>query len=123
MQEDSPSPQINSAKVRVGAGIAGAIFTIGSLLIFLFGIPVVRYLFPASIILGCALALVFHFIRRETPGAPWILAATEKKTGASVEQDPTGKMPREERHWLCDRRLSSSWPVERISAARSAALG
>jgi hypothetical protein len=90
MQDDSPRPQINSAKISTGGGIAGAIFTIGSMLIFLFGIPVLRYVFPAAVILGCAVALLLHFIRRETPGAPWILAATEKKTEAAPGHQRNG---------------------------------
>ncbi len=73
MQEDTSRPQINLSKIPVGGGIAGAIFAIGSMLIFLLGIPVLRYVFPAAIVLGCAVALVIHFKRHETPGASWIL--------------------------------------------------
>ena len=91
MNEDSPRPQINSAKISTGGGIAGAIFSIGSLLIFLFGIPVLRYLFPAAVILGCAVALLLHFTRRETPGAPWIIAATQQKTATPPEPELNGK--------------------------------
>jgi hypothetical protein len=90
MQQDSPRPQIDSAKISTGGGIAGAIFTIGSLLIFLFGIPVLRYLFPAAVVLGCAVALLLHFRRRETPGAPWILAATQN-IAAPPEPERNGK--------------------------------
>lgn len=90
MPDDTPRPQINSAKISTGGGIAGAIFTIGSMLIFLFGIPMLRYVFPAAVILGCAVALFLHIIRRETPGAPWILAATEKKTAAPLKQELNG---------------------------------
>jgi hypothetical protein len=80
MKEDSTRPQIDSAKIRVGSGIAGAIFTIGSMLIFLFGIPVLRYVFPAAILLGCAVALVLRFVRHKTPGTSWILSATDEKS-------------------------------------------
>ena len=73
MREDSPSPQINVSKIAVGGGIAGAIFAVGSMVIFLVGIPAIRYIFPAAIVLGCGVALIFHFIRHETPGASWIL--------------------------------------------------
>jgi hypothetical protein len=52
MKEDCTTPQINSAKIQVGSGVAGAIFTIGSMLIFLFGVPVLRYVFPAAVLLG-----------------------------------------------------------------------
>jgi hypothetical protein len=47
-------------------------------LIFLIGIPALRYFLPAAIVLGCGVALTIHFIRHETPGKPWILAARKK---------------------------------------------
>jgi len=78
MREDTPNPQINIAKIPVGGGIAGAIFAVGSMVIFLVGIPMLRVVFPAAIVLGCGVALILHFIRHETPGASWILSATKK---------------------------------------------
>lgn len=78
MKEDTRPPQINMAKIAVGGGIAGAIFAGGSMAIFLIGIPAIRYVFPAAIVLGCGVALVLHFIRHETTGAPWIRSATKK---------------------------------------------
>jgi sugar phosphate permease len=86
MSEDTPRPQINSAKLRVGGGIAGAIFTIGSMLIFLIGIPAIRYVFPAAVLVGCGVALLLRFIRHETPGASWLLSATEKAPEAPSEE-------------------------------------
>jgi len=85
MPEDTPRPQINSAKLRIGGGIAGAIFTIGSMLIFLIGIPAIRCVFPAAILVGCGVALLLRFNRHETLGASWILSATEKPTEAPSE--------------------------------------
>ena len=76
MREEAPSPQINVSKIVVGGGIAGAIFTIGSMVIFLVGIPLIRYVFPAAIVAGCAVALILHFMRRETPGRSWIPRAS-----------------------------------------------
>ena len=78
MKEDTSSPQINMSKLAVGGGIAGAIFVIGSMLIFLIGIPAIRYIFPAAVVLGCGVALILHFIRQETPGASWILSTKKK---------------------------------------------
>jgi hypothetical protein len=77
MQQE-PSPQINVSKVVVGGGIAGAIFAIGSMLIFLIGIPMLRYIFPAALVVGCLVSLALHFMRHKTLGAPWIIAATKK---------------------------------------------
>ncbi len=65
MREEFPRPQINSAKIQVGAGVIGAVITIGSVLMFLIGIPLLWYVFPAAIVLGCGVALVLHFIRHE----------------------------------------------------------
>jgi len=78
MSDVTPRPQINVSKIVVGGGIAGAIFAIGSMLIFLIGIPAIRYVFPAAIVLGCGVALALRFIRHKTPGASWILSAQKK---------------------------------------------
>jgi hypothetical protein len=80
MPEETPRPQINSAKLRIGGEIVGLIFTIGSMLIFLTGIPVLRYIFPIALVLGCVVALALHFVRHSNPGAPWLIAAIERKT-------------------------------------------
>ncbi len=77
MSEGAPTPQINVSKIPGGTGIAGALFAVGSMLIFLFGVPRIRYFFIASIVLGCGIALILRFVRRETPGKPWILSATQ----------------------------------------------
>jgi hypothetical protein len=78
MSEDFRRPQINASKLVVGGNIVGAIVAAGSMAIFLAGIPILRYLFPAAMVFGGGLALVLHFIRHENPGAPWILSATKK---------------------------------------------
>ena len=78
MREDTSSPQINMSKLAVGGGIAGAIFAIGTMLIFLIGIPAIRYVFPAAVVLGCGVALILHFRRHKTPGESWLLPATKK---------------------------------------------
>jgi len=78
MSEGSPNPQINSSKIPGGAGIAGALFAIGSMMIFLVGIPRLRFFLPAAVILGCVVALVLRLIRRETPGKPWILSINKE---------------------------------------------
>lgn len=78
MKDGNASPQINVSKIPVGGGIAGTIFAVGSLLIFVVGIPALRYFLPAAILLGGAVALIIHFVRHETPGKSWILAATKK---------------------------------------------
>ena len=78
MREVSRNPQINVSKIVVGGGIAGTIFALNSMAIFLIGTPALRYMFPAALVLGCGVALILHFKRHENPGASWILSATKK---------------------------------------------
>jgi hypothetical protein len=81
MAEPVRSPQINVSKIVVGGGVAGAIFTIGSMALFLVGLPEFRLFLPAAAVLGCGVALVIHFVRHDTPRKSWILPATKKQTG------------------------------------------
>lgn len=87
MREGIPNPQINVSKIPGGAGIAGALFALGSMLIFLVGIPRFRYFLVAAIIVGGGIALVLHFVRRETPGKPWILPGTQG-TSSTIAAPP-----------------------------------
>jgi hypothetical protein len=73
MMEDPAPPQINMSKIVVGGGIAGALFAGGSMLIFLIGIPLIRLMFPAAILVGCGVAVVRHFTRHETSSTSRIL--------------------------------------------------
>ena len=76
--ENGPTPQINVSKIPGGGGVAGALLAIISMAIFLIGIPALRYMFPAAIVVGGGIALIRHFIRHETTGASWILPAAKK---------------------------------------------
>ena len=49
MSEDNQQPQINISKIKVGGRIIGAIFTVGCMAIFLIGLPVLWYTFPAAL--------------------------------------------------------------------------
>jgi hypothetical protein len=73
MKENAGLPEINAAKLPVGGNIGGVIFAASTVIIFFWGIPLLHYMFPAAIGLGCGIAVLLHFIRHETPGAPWIL--------------------------------------------------
>ena len=79
MKVSTPNPQINLAKISGGAGMAGAMFAVISTLIFLIGIPALRFFLPGAIVLGGAIALGIRFKRHETPGKPWILVSSAKK--------------------------------------------
>ena len=78
MKDNPPHEGINAAKIPVGGNIGGLIFAVSAVVIFFWGIPLFRYMFPAAIGVGCVIAFVLHFIRHETPGAPWILSARKK---------------------------------------------
>jgi len=92
MSEEIHNPQINISKIAVGGGVAGAFFVAVSTLIFLMGIPLTRYMFPAALILGGGIALALRFVRHKTPGTPWILPGTnsvsEARPDAGAQKDP-----------------------------------
>ncbi len=79
MQEDLPYAQINASKIPADRNIGGMIFAAGTVLIFFWGIPLLRYMFPAAIVLGCGIAVALHFVRFTAPGASWILPPASKK--------------------------------------------
>lgn len=85
MTEGAPNPQINVSKIPGGGGFAGFLFAVISMLIFLIGIPRLRYFFVAAVILGCGIAIVLRLIRRETPGMPWIDSANQEAKGFSSD--------------------------------------
>ena len=64
MVTSSTPPQINISKISGDGSIAGAIFTIASMLIFLIGIPALRFFLPAAIALGCIFAFFIYLVRR-----------------------------------------------------------
>ena len=51
-------------KMPVGAGIAGVVFTAGSMAIFLIGVPLLRYFLVVALVLGIGIAIVPHFTDR-----------------------------------------------------------
>jgi hypothetical protein len=74
MQDDPTLPQINISKIAVGGGLAGAFVAGGSMLIFLVGIPLVRYMFPVAILGGVVIAMIRHYTRHETSSTSRILS-------------------------------------------------
>jgi len=60
MQDESSRAEINMAKIPVGGGAAGLIFAVGTMAVFVIGIPTIRYMLPASLVLGCGIAAVLR---------------------------------------------------------------
>jgi hypothetical protein len=61
MKDDFPHSGFRIDKIHLGAGFAGVAFTIGSLAIFLVGLPVLWYFLVGAIALSVGFAVVLHF--------------------------------------------------------------
>ncbi|HET9410127.1 MAG TPA: hypothetical protein VFO39_23020 [Candidatus Sulfotelmatobacter sp.] len=57
-------PGITMHKLTVGGGFEGLVFTVGSALIFLFGLPMLWYFVAGSVLLGFAVAVLFGLKNR-----------------------------------------------------------
>ena len=60
MKDSLSYAEINSAKIPVDGNVGGIIFAASTVIIFLLGIPLLRYLFPAAIVAGCGIAFILH---------------------------------------------------------------
>jgi hypothetical protein len=78
MKDNFSCVEINAARIPVDGNIGGLIFAASTVIIFLCGIPLIRYLFPVAIASGCGIAFILHFFRHETPSAPLNLSVREK---------------------------------------------
>lgn len=58
---DGSTAEINIARISVGGGVAGAIFTLGSMWIFLAGIPALWYFLALAIATGLGVAAALRF--------------------------------------------------------------
>jgi hypothetical protein len=61
-----PHPGINISQIRFGGGFAGLIFAMGSVAIFLAGMPELWYFLAAAFVLGIALALALRALYRRS---------------------------------------------------------
>lgn len=62
--------KINISEISVGGDVPGLIFALATALIFFLGIPAIRWMFPAAVVLGCGIAAGLHFIhhgKRDKP--------------------------------------------------------
>lgn len=64
MRTTDSRPEINLSRIPVGAGVAGVVFTVGSMLIFLLGVPGLWYFFALALGLGIGFAVVLRLTAR-----------------------------------------------------------
>ena len=64
MKKSNSFPEINISKIPVGPGVAGVIFTLGTLLIFLFGVPGLWVFFGLALALGLGVAVFLRLTDR-----------------------------------------------------------
>ncbi len=57
---DGPHPGITMHRLRVGGGVAGFIFAVGSVLIFLLGIPAFWLFLGIALVAGTVIALILR---------------------------------------------------------------
>ena len=57
-------PGIRIDKIPVGAGIAGLVVAVGSMLIFLVGLPVLWYFFVPAVVLGVGIGIALRLTDR-----------------------------------------------------------
>jgi hypothetical protein len=84
MKDHLPYAEINVANVPADGNVGGVIFAVSTMMTFFWGIPLLRYMFPAAIGLGCGVAFVLHLIRHETLGASWILSSDKSSTSSAT---------------------------------------
>ena len=60
-------PGITIHRMAVGGGIMGALFAIGTVLIFVIGLPVSRWFLLGSVLLGTGAAAVLYFWHKNNP--------------------------------------------------------
>jgi len=63
-QDSDPHPGFRIDKIPIGAGIAGLIFVVGSLAIFLVGVPALWYFLVGAVALGLGFAAFLHLRER-----------------------------------------------------------
>jgi len=68
--DGSPHPGISMHHLPVGAGVAGFIFVAGTVLVFLLGIPSLRWFLAGSIAVGLAVAVALYLIHKYLPSHP-----------------------------------------------------
>jgi hypothetical protein len=64
---ESARPEITMHRLSVGGGVAGLIFAVGSCLIFVVGIPMLRWFLLGAVVIGFGVAGVLWWWHRKKP--------------------------------------------------------
>lgn len=72
MLPETPRAEIDMAKIHAGDDAPGFLFAAGTVLIFYWGIPEVRELFPGAILVGVGIAFGVRLWHRSTATEPSI---------------------------------------------------
>jgi hypothetical protein len=67
MRESERHPGISIHRIAVGGGIMGAVFAIGTVLIFVVGVPLGPWFLAGSILLGTAVAATLYVWHKRNP--------------------------------------------------------
>jgi hypothetical protein len=79
--DEKRHPGITMHKLSFGGGFMGLLFTLGSVLIFVLGLPALWYFVACAFVLGVGFAIVLRVVssnRSERNKPPSILAASQK---------------------------------------------
>ena len=66
-EDEGPRPEIDIRRIPVGGGVAGLIFAVGSCLIFLVGIPALRWFLLGAVVVGAAFAVLLWRRHKQRP--------------------------------------------------------
>jgi hypothetical protein len=64
VHESGPHPGITIHKIPVGGSFAGLVFAVGSVLIFVLGVPALWYFVALGLLLGIAVAGFLRLVHR-----------------------------------------------------------
>jgi len=65
--ENNPQSGINMSNIQVGGGIVGFVFSVGTVSIFLTGIPSLRWFPVGAIAVGSIISLALHIFHGRKP--------------------------------------------------------
>jgi hypothetical protein len=90
VSEHSSYTEINMSQIRVGGGVAGLIFALGTVYIFVAGVPAVRAFFVWSLVAGAVISIALHLLHRYKPARP---AGSDLDLSSTVTPPPNLNNP------------------------------